>query len=156
MDQVLGSGPRRWVGAALAGAAIVACGRVGFQPVGDAAHADAVRPPDADDLRVVGCADGAREAFVDWATFPTIAGTRLTETVRWYRWRLPAFARATLPTGAGMLREVGYARPFKTRWRVVLYTSGGSSECTYRDEASLQADLDELRALCPSVPISTR
>ena len=86
-----------------------------------------------------------------------LRGTRLTETVRWYRWRFPGFVRATLPTGVGVLREVVVSRPYGKGWLVVrLFTSGGWCSPHYRHEASLQADLDELRALCPRVPIVMR
>jgi hypothetical protein len=62
--------------------AMAACGRLGFAPHHDAPSApppdEAVQPVDALAVDPVGCADHTREAYVDLARFPTIAGCAAT------------------------------------------------------------------------------
>ena len=87
----------------------------------------------------------------------TLTGTRLTETLLWHRWPFPTWFRYALPRGTGVLRVVTCRWSSEHHvWHVTLSTSGGSTGPTYRDEALMQADLDELRALCPRVPIVMR
>ena len=87
----------------------------------------------------------------------TLTGTRLTETLHWFGWPFPRWFRYGLPKGVGMLREVVCTWVAERHtWQVNLHTSGGVGTCGYREEAMMQADLDELRALCPRVPIVRR
>jgi hypothetical protein len=76
--------------------ALAACGRIEFAPHRDAPSAprlDAGAPPlDVRAVDPIGCADHTREAYVDLAMFPTIAGCKAT-------WQGPLDLRAPA-TGA--------------------------------------------------------
>lgn len=104
-----------------------------------------------------------REGFVGLALFVSwLAGFRIAYTldeaelssrIQWLRWPWPRLLGG-VPMQQGELQEIRCGRSLESHdeaWNVTVISPVSALAMPYRDEASMQADLDAVLALCPRV-----